>query len=119
MSLLVFASALAVWLLLDRQQKRHRFEIRREYDRLNRALPPFQPRIPKLEAWLNVVMGLLLATFGICILHATMQMPEGPAMQEPANLIALMLGSGVALILVGGRAIGQNRKAELRSSRAG
>ena len=112
MSFAIFVGALLVSLLLDRQRKRHRFETRQEFDRQNRPAPRFEPRIPKLEAWLNVLMGAYLAGFGLFALWLFLQMPDSLHLKGTENVVAVFIGSGIALMLVGIKAVRQTRQFE-------
>jgi hypothetical protein len=110
MTILIFVAAVAVSLVLERQRRRHRYEIRQEFERLSWELPKPEPRIPMLESCLNVLLGMIMLVFGILILRAYTDLKPGMAVSGWGNMVALFVSSGIALVIVGGMAVWQNVK---------
>jgi ABC-type multidrug transport system permease subunit len=108
MTILIFVAAVTVVLVLERQKRRHIFEITLEYQKLLWELPMPEPRIPMLESWLNALLGVVMAAFGVLMLLTFLQVPADKAVPGWGNTVALFLASGIALTVVGGMAVWQN-----------
>jgi len=108
MSILIFVIAVLGSLVLDRQERRHRFEQRQEYERLGWEVPLEAPKLSMLESWANVVLGILLFSLGALFLNAMLQIPVEYVTAGWENLVALFLASGFALVWLGVKAVKQN-----------
>lgn len=108
MSILIFVIAVLGSLVLDRQERRHRFEQRQEYERLGWEVPLEARELSMLESWANVVLGVLLFALGALFLKAMLGIPAEMMTSGWESLVALFLASGIALVWLGVNAIRQN-----------
>ena len=108
MSILIFVVAVLGSLVLDRQERRHRFEKRQEYERLGWEIPLEKPKLSMMESWANVVLGLLLFALGAFFLKTMLGIPAELMMSGWESLVALFLASGFALVWLGVKAVKQN-----------
>ena len=109
--------AVLVSVVLDRQERRHSFEKSWEYRRLGIPFPMPKPKLSRLVAWLNVQLGLLVVLISIFagysqfLLHQVVQNVPGqshPLTIQIVDSIAFALAGGVALIILGLKAVKQN-----------
>lgn len=107
-SILIFVVAVLGSLVLDRQERRHRFEKRQEYERLAWEVPLEKPKLSMIESWANVVLGIILFALGAFFLKMMLGIPAELMTSRWENLVALFLASGFALVWLGVKAIRQN-----------
>ena len=110
MSIAIFFAAVIGGLVLDRQEKRHRYERRAEYERLGWEIPPPLPKLSSLESWANVVLGVCLVALGVWFLNAAFRIPPESIENDWLTLIALFVASGIALVWLGLKALQQIRR---------
>jgi len=110
MSILIFVAAVAGALVLDRQEARHRYEKRKEYERLGWEIPVPKPKLTVLESWGNIMIGAILIAVGGLLLMAMLQLPGELGTESMETSIALYLASGLALVGLGVKAIRQNAR---------
>ena len=108
MLMLVIVAAVLGATVLQRQERRHRFELRWEYERHGMPIPVTPPKIPVLEALLTIVLGVIIGTFGGVLLRMVLGSAATPDMSEQEYAAAFFLSVGVALIILGIRAVRQN-----------
>ena len=109
MSIAIFFAAVIGGLVLDRQEKRHRYERRVEYERLGWEIPPPLPKLSSLESWVNIVLGVCLIALGVWFLNVAFRIPPESIENDWLTLIALFLASGVALVWIGLKALREIR----------
>ena len=129
MILLVFVAAVLVATVLERQERRHRLEKKWEYDRLGFPPPPVRPKLKRTEAWLNIALGVLIVLFGCAIVWTHLKVMETLAerpdllRQNPAGNFwehaAFYLAGGIALIVLGAKAVRQINRHEHAQPPAG
>ena len=100
-SLLVFTAAVAVALILGRQEARHELSLRLRAHRTGLVPPAQRPRIPLLEALLAVVLGLTFLLAGVAMAAKLLEWGEGRSPDFLRNAAALVLAAGVALLVLG------------------
>ena len=105
MSVAVFVAAIVVSLVLDRQQRKQRLDMKIAFERLGWELPPARPRIQRLEALASIVLGVGSFLFGGLVLHALLDDPAGGAEFGGDYLAALLLAAGIVLVIVGAKAL--------------
>lgn len=113
MTSLIYITAVLISLVLERQERRHLFELNLEYRRLGKTMPPPKPKLPMLESWLNVVLGLfLMFGLGLLFLWTNFSMlkysAKNPALgphQSEWDFTATILATGVALTFLGIRSL--------------
>lgn len=103
-----------VSIVLERQERRHQFEQRLEYERHGQTLPPSKPKLPMLESLLNIFLGVFLVTLGILFTATTIStstMPHLRDSQLPSILevSAVFLAGGFALIILGWKGVRLNK----------
>jgi hypothetical protein len=122
MVILFFIAAVLVTALLERQDRKLRKEMTREYTRLKIPIPEPGPGVPMLESWLTVYVGGLLILVGIVATVAALQSIgvlsaiTGTELKVSTNLyevLILLVGGGAALLFLGLRAVKANRKTRL------
>ena len=117
MILLIFVAAVLVAIVLERQERRHRYEKTWEYQRLGVPPPTVRPKLKRTEAWLNIGLGVLMLFFGsamawthLKVMDALAARPDLPG-QVPAGdfweQTAFFLAAGIALIVLGATAVRQ------------
>jgi hypothetical protein len=110
MNILIFVVAVLGSLVLDRQERRHRFEKRQEYEHLRWDIPQEKPKLSILEAWAKVVLGALLLALGALFLKAMLAIPADLMTSGMEGQVALFLASGFALVWLGVKAVKQHRQ---------
>jgi hypothetical protein len=110
MTLGVLVVAVLVSIVLDRQERRHRFHLSLEYEHLGWEMPVPKRRVPRSEAILNIMMGTGFLIFGGIALRA-LWLVESIGMPMGGHYIAaLFFALGIALITLGGRGLRESRK---------
>jgi hypothetical protein len=110
MSILIFVVAVLGSLVLDRQERRHRFEKRQEYERLGWDIPLEKPKLSMMESWANAVLGVLLFALGALFLKTMLGIPAEMVTSGWESVVALFIASGIALLWLGVKAIRQNTR---------
>ena len=110
MTLVVLVVAVLVSIVLDRQERRHRFHLSLEYEHLGWEMPVPKRKIPRSEAILKIIMGTGFLVFGGVALYAlwlveTIGMPMGGQ-----YIAAAFLALGITLITVGVKGLRESRK---------
>lgn len=112
--ILIFVAAVLASLVLERQELRHNFEITLEYRRMQKPMPKLKPRIPLLESWLNIGLGMLLlflGAFGLYSNFLVLKLMPGTLTSSELEISGVMLASGIALILLGVKLVKLHRGA--------
>jgi len=124
MILFVFVSAMMVSIVLERQARRHRIQRAAEYQRLAIPVPPPRPKLKRMEAWLNVGLGILLGAMslmfagtGIEFMDIAKRLPDHASTLNNSALQmieggAFFLASGIALTWLGWKAVRENSRYE-------
>lgn len=118
MFIAIYVTAIIVSLILHRQERRHRSELALEYQHLGRPTPALRPRLPMLESWLNVVLGIFLAFgFGTLFLWTNFsrlrEFPQDPRLAPQSfewEFTSVILATGIALVILGIQSLIQNRR---------
>ena len=107
---LIYAAAMGVYVVLERQAKRQKSETALGCARLGLRLPPARPKIQALEALLNITIGIVLILPAVFGFRQILREPFVRAHTEPAivNFCSVLLSAGLTLIYLGGRALRQN-----------
>jgi len=105
---LILVVAVLGSLVPDRQERRHRFEKRQEYEGLGWDIPLERPKLSIIESWANVGRGVLLFVLGALFLKAMLGIPAEMMRGGWESLVALFLASGLALVWLGLKAVRQN-----------
>ncbi|HLP16000.1 MAG TPA: hypothetical protein VK470_07070 [Bacteroidota bacterium] len=112
MSILILVTGILVSIVFDRQQWRHRIDLKWEYRRLNLPMPDPPPKLSALQAWLNIVLGVILFALG-CMHIATIilmvQMPTELRLNTASSAM-LFTGGGAALLVLGVSALIERRR---------
>jgi hypothetical protein len=118
MFIAIYVTAILVSLILHRQERKHRAELEVEYQHLGRPTPASRPKLPTLESWLNVVLGIFLA-FGLGTLFLwtnfsrLREFPQDPRLAPQAfewEFTSVILATGIALVILGIQSLIQNRR---------
>jgi hypothetical protein len=109
MSLLILVTGILVSIVFDRQQRRHRMELMWEYRRLNRPMPVVKPKLTALQAWLNIVLGVILTAMGAVNVVVFLRHPMIAQGKGTISLSVLFIGGGITLIVLGTMALRQRR----------
>lgn len=118
MFFLIYIAAVLVSLVLHRQERRHLYELSLEHQRLGKAMPAPKPKLPKLESWLNLVLGAFLlfgfgATFlwiNLSRLSESVRDPRFTPYAAEWEFTSVVLATGIALVILGIRSLIQNRR---------
>ena len=114
----IYITAVLVSLVFERQERRHRFELDLEYERLGKVLPPLKPRLSIGTSWLNVVVGAVMLLLGIPMLWSQIQMLKiVPLLKKSHDFMSGMqfeisgvwLATAIALIILGLKSVQQRR----------
>lgn len=108
MTIAVFVAAVLVSLVLDRQERRHRFHLSLEYEYLGWEMPRSKRRLSRAEAVLNIFLGAALLLFGGAALYAMLNLESIGEATRGQYIVAAFLAGGVALIVVGWKALTEN-----------
>ncbi|RPI04652.1 MAG: hypothetical protein EHM64_09265 [Ignavibacteriae bacterium] len=119
MILLLFITAILVSIVLERQERRHKFELSMEYQRLGRTAPEPKPKLTLTQAWFNIAVGAVISLMGLIflVINITMihhlgsnvnaiHMPVGDVLEWWSVVFA----AGIALVIVGVKSVSLNRK---------
>jgi hypothetical protein len=109
MSLVMFIVAVAVSMMLDRQERRHMLEKKLEYERLGWEMPRTRCRVPTFEAIFEIVFGILLIIFGGLVLYAYYLISLVGESMGGEYYIGLFFALGIALVSVGRKALRENQ----------
>jgi hypothetical protein len=110
MTIAVFVAAVLVSLVLDRQERRHRFHLSLEYEYLGWEMPRLKPRLSRAEAVLSIVVGAVLLVFGCAALYAMLRLESIGEVTGGHYIVAAFLAAGVALITVGWKGLRESRE---------
>jgi|GEM_PF-1400766 len=113
--ILIYVVAVLVSIVLERQERRHRFNIEMEYCRLQLPMPLIKPKLPRLESWLNIAIGALLLLLGTLFVALTFTVLLNPKLksmdlpvQEQTYQAAGFIAGGLALIILGVKSLKLN-----------
>jgi ABC-type Fe3+ transport system permease subunit len=105
MAIIVFLAAIIVSTIFRHQERRHVAEQRAEYIRLGWNPPRSVPRIQGLEAILSLILGVALVVPAAVALLIEMKWGDPQVWRSLWGIIAIGTGGGVALIVLGARAL--------------
>lgn len=110
MLILVYVLAVLVSLVFERQERRHLFYESLEYQRIGKEPPQPKPKLPLIESWLNVTIGILLFFIGfsavyvrLFVVWTTSQIDatERTMFREEMMYWGVFIAAGIALIILG------------------
>ena len=104
-ALAMFLVAIAVSLILERQEKIHWLQLELEYRRAGLELPKRVPSVSKFEAWANIVLGVMLLVAGTYFFLLLKRIPEVADIKSVLQLASLVLAGGAALVILGLKAL--------------
>jgi hypothetical protein len=116
---ILYITAVLISMMFERQERRHRFELELEYERLGKKLPPPKPRLSVPTSWLNVIVGaimgivgipMLLSQFAVLQLSSHLTKPIDAMMGAQFEMSAVWLATSIALILLGLKSVQQHRR---------
>ncbi len=119
MIILVYVTAILVSIILERQQRRHNFELAMEYRNLGKSIPQQKPKLTLIQSFLNIVVGVVVAGLGalFIVIHIRIVGELGNGVEThhwQANEVwqweAVILATGIALVIVGIQSVMINRK---------
>lgn len=116
MSILIYATAVAVWIILARQNRRHEREIVFEMERAGIVSPQNLARgASSLLSGANVALGLILTLSGVVFVWLYYSVStDVPTVSHSLGGVLMLgiffLGGGVALIVLGTRAFLTRRR---------
>src|SRR5512144_1915560 len=99
-ALLVFVAAVAVALVLGRQEARHELSLRLRAHRTGLVPPARRVPVPFLEALVALVLGLTLLLGGGAMAARLSGWGEGYGPAFLQNAAALVLAAGVSLVVL-------------------
>jgi hypothetical protein len=117
MSLVVFIVAVAVSMVLDRQERRHMLEKKFEYERLGWEMPRTRCRVSTLEAIFEILVGILLVLFGGLVLYAYYLISMIGESMGGEYYIGLFFALGIALVTVGRKGLRENQAYRINAKR--
>ncbi len=103
--LVIFLVATGMAQVLRRQEKIHWLQLELEYRRAGFDIPKPVPRLSKLEAWLNIAVGILLLVAGSSFVVMILKIPDLPGVRSMLTLASLILAGGATLGILGTRAL--------------
>lgn len=109
---ILYLSAVAVAIILRRQERRHRAEATIAYGRLGQPIPPREPKLGKYECWLALAVGTFLAIIGVMTVVANFVMSKDN-IQVPSGQwesAAVFLAAGITIYVLGVRSLQENRR---------
>jgi hypothetical protein len=122
MIILVYITAILVSIILERQERRHNFELEMEYRRLGKSIPEPKPKLTMIQSFLNIVVGVVISGLGVLFFVSNFNILRdlGSRVQThywQANDMwqwdAVILATGIALVVVGIKSVAMNRKYSL------
>ena len=116
--LMIYLSAVITAVILRHQERVHQAELPSLYQQLGRSIPLRKPKLPMLESWLNVVLGLFLAFgYGTLFLWSNFSrlrdFPNDPRFAPQSfewEFTSIILATGIALLILGIQSVIQNRR---------
>ncbi len=105
MVLAIFLAGMGVAIVLRRQEKIHWLQLELEYRRAGFDIPKPVPRLSRLEAWINIAMGILLLIAGSSVVVQILNMPEFPGTGSMLPFASLILAGGATLVILGAKAL--------------
>ncbi len=112
----IFVAAVIVSAFLDQQQRRHRIEMGIEYERLEKKIPQFPPKLQMLESFANFAVGCILLTIGSMGLLDFLDVIGQSVVSKSENVpmamdfFAAFIAGGIALIILGIKSVAANLK---------
>jgi hypothetical protein len=118
---LVYLAGMSIFFLLERQRIAQRREIIIACLRLGKEIPAAQPRLRVLESLLNIVLGAPLAGFGLMAGAGALEARTAASayFSGMITMAAVVLATGMTLVLLGGMAIVQNVRSRASSASPG
>jgi hypothetical protein len=105
MAIVMLLAAVVVTITLNRQESRHARELAAEYLRLKRSIPPRERKVPVIQSWFELVLGLCLLAAGVFGLVASSAADAAGVETGTSYLMGIILAVGVVLVASGGRGI--------------
>jgi 4-amino-4-deoxy-L-arabinose transferase-like glycosyltransferase len=113
MMILTFITAVLVSLVFERQERRQAFEESLEYRRMGKEMPKSKLKLPLLESWLNITLGIFILGFGVILLGSIFyilnEIPSERFYSEDWEFVSVIIATGIALVLLGSKSVRQHR----------
>ncbi len=116
MLILVYVIAVLVSLVFERQERRHLFYESLEYQRIGKEPPQPKPKLPLLESWLNVTIGIFLLLIGVSaiwsqlfVLRYVLDETVRTSFRDHILTWSVFIAGGIALILLGLKSVRYHR----------
>ena len=119
--IILYITAVLISIILERQERRHRFDESLEYMRMGKTMPEPKPKLPLLESWLFTVIGILV--FVLCagsvwvalqVMRMAPQLLTNPATGNDLVNQAMNWGAGmaagIAVTILGFKSVRQNHR---------
>lgn len=117
--IILYLIAVLVLFIFERQERRHTICESLEYVRMGKTMPEPRPRLPMLESWLFIVIGILVLALGTWIALLWHITPPLLPNQDTVNDLlsnSLNWGTGlagvIALTILGFKSVRQNRRSQ-------
>jgi hypothetical protein len=110
--IIMYISAVFVAFLLRHQERIHYLELKLEYELLGKPMPMPKPKIPTLESWLNVLLGIFLILLGsLSLVTELIVMKDNlPVPREQFTFIAVVLATGITMVIFGIQSLQRNHQ---------
>ncbi len=117
---LIFLTAVLASLILERQERQHSIELNYAYKRIDRELPRRKPKLPLLESWLNIAVGVYIFIIGVFVaiimIHmfslngANIEPEHSSILRQNIYFSAVFIATGFALIFLGIKSVKKNKE---------
>ncbi len=110
----IFIEAIIISAFFDQQERRHKLELQLEYEKVGKNVPVEPPKLPRLESFANILVGLVLAEIGgiglwafvgLMMRHGTSilmnQNLRGEYFTGQTDFVAAFIAGGIALMILG------------------
>lgn len=113
----IYITAVLVSIIFERQERRHVFEESMEYRRMGKEMPTPKPRLPMLESWINVVIGVIIFVLGVGLIWTNLLvMRIAPRIVTDETTIkglidwGALVAAGIALVILGLKSVLHHRR---------